>query len=177
MDTKRLIIYHDGSWVGNCYEGGLTKWIHVHRGLTYDALVKLVQDVDRYTIELCSLVYTNSGVARPIIENDNEVSCIMDEDKLIPAVYVTIYQKGPTDYVQNGTTVDQDDDLLQSNFLQQCNQPTPQPGYGGFLQQLAACGSIPISDPIVCTDETINHQKNSQASDTRIVRSTQSKQC
>ncbi|TXG74294.1 hypothetical protein EZV62_002873 [Acer yangbiense] len=27
---------------GNSYEGGLTKWIHVPRGLTYDALVKLV---------------------------------------------------------------------------------------------------------------------------------------
>ncbi|TXG51801.1 hypothetical protein EZV62_024325 [Acer yangbiense] len=61
MDTKRLVIYHGGSWVGNCYEGGLTKWVNVPRGLTYDALVKLVQDVAkvdaaRYTIELCSLV-------------------------------------------------------------------------------------------------------------------------
>ena len=51
--------------------------------MTYDALVKLVQDVakvdaTRYTIELWSLVSTNIGVARPIIENDNEVSCIMD---------------------------------------------------------------------------------------------------
>ena len=82
MDTKRLVIYHGGSWVGNCYEGGLTKWVHVPRGLTYDASVKLVQDVAkvnaaRYTIELCSLVSTNIGVARPIIENDNEVSCMM----------------------------------------------------------------------------------------------------
>ena len=104
MDTKRLVIYHDGSWVGNCYEGVLTKLVHVPRGLTYDALVKLVQDVAkvdaaRYTIELWSLVSMNIGVAQPIIENDNEVSCIMDEDKLIPMVYVTIYQKGPTDYV------------------------------------------------------------------------------
>ena len=61
MDTKRLVIYHGGSWVGNSYEGGLTKWVHVPRCLTYDALVKLVQDVAkvdaaRYTIELCSLV-------------------------------------------------------------------------------------------------------------------------
>ncbi|TXG53674.1 hypothetical protein EZV62_018930 [Acer yangbiense] len=69
------------------------------------------------TIELYSLVCTNSGVARPIIENDNEVSCMMDEDKLTPEVYVTIYQKEPTDY------------------------------------------------PIVCTDETIHDQENSQASD------------
>ncbi|TXG60711.1 hypothetical protein EZV62_015284 [Acer yangbiense] len=104
IDTKRLVIYHGGSWVGNSYEGGLTKWVHVPRGLTYDALVKLVQDVAkvdtaRYTIELCSLVSTNIGVARPIIENDNEVSCMMDEDKFIPAVYVTICQKGPTNCV------------------------------------------------------------------------------
>ncbi|TXG64138.1 hypothetical protein EZV62_011132 [Acer yangbiense] len=170
MDTKRLVIYHGGSLVGNCYKGGLTKWVHVPRGLTYDALVKLVQDVTkvdaaRYTIELCSLVCTNSGVARPIIENDNKVSCMMDKDKLIPEVYVTIYQKGPTDCVQNDTIVDEDDNILQSNFLQQCNQPTPQLGYGEFLQQLVACGSILISDPIVCTDETIHDQENSQASD------------
>ena len=138
MDTKRLVDYHGGSWVGNSYEGGLTKWVHVPRGLTYDALVKLVQDVAkvdaaRYTIELCSLVSTNIGVARPIIENDNEVSCMMDEDKLIPAVYITIYQKGPTDCVYYGTTVDEDDNLLQSNFLQQSYQPTPQHVYGGFV--------------------------------------------
>ncbi|TXG67205.1 hypothetical protein EZV62_008480 [Acer yangbiense] len=61
MDTKRLVIYHGGRWVGNSYEGGLTKWIYIPRGLTYYALVKLVQDVTkvdaaRYTIELCSLV-------------------------------------------------------------------------------------------------------------------------
>ncbi|TXG54110.1 hypothetical protein EZV62_019366 [Acer yangbiense] len=138
MDTKRLVIYHGGSWVGNSYEGGLTKWVHVPRGLTYDALVKLVQDVAkvdtaRYTIELCSLVSTNIGVARPIIENDNEVLCMMDEDKFIPAVYVTICQKGPTDCVQNSTTVDKDDNLLQSNFFQQSYQPTPQAGYDGFV--------------------------------------------
>ncbi|TXG53206.1 hypothetical protein EZV62_022375 [Acer yangbiense] len=158
MDTKRLVIYHGGSWVGNCYEGGLTKLVHVPRGLTYDALVKLIQDVAkvdvakvdvaRYTIQLCTLVSTISGVARPILENDNDVSCMMVEDKLIPEVYVTIYHKRPTDCVQNGTTVDEHDNLLQSNFVQQCNQSTPQPGYSGFVQQLAACGSIPISDPI-----------------------------
>ncbi|TXG53041.1 hypothetical protein EZV62_022210 [Acer yangbiense] len=171
MDTKRLVIYHGGSWVGNRYEGGLIKLVHVPRCLTYDALVKLVQDVAkldaaRCTIELRSVVCTNSGVARPIIENDNEVSCMMDEDKLVPEVYVTINAKGPTVCVQNGTTVDEDDNLLQSIILQQCNQPTTQPGFGGFLQQLAACGSIPISDPIVYTDETIHDQENSQASDT-----------
>ncbi|TXG73466.1 hypothetical protein EZV62_002045 [Acer yangbiense] len=171
IDMKRLVIYHGGSWVGNSYEGGLTKWVHVPRGLTYDALVKLVQDVAkidaaRYTIELCSLVSTNIGVARPIIENDNEVSCMMDEDKSISMVYVTICQKGPTDCVQNGTTVDEDDNLLQSNFFQQSYQPTPQPRYGGFVQQLAAYGSIPISDPIVGIDETIHDQENSQVLDT-----------
>ncbi|TXG73546.1 hypothetical protein EZV62_002125 [Acer yangbiense] len=145
MDTKRLVIYHGGSWVGNCYEGGLTKLVHVPRCLTYEALVKLVQDVAkldaaRYTIELRSVVCTNSGVARPIIENDNEVSCMMDEDKLVPEVYVTINAKGPTVCVQNGTTVDEDDNLLQSIILQQY--------------------------PIVCTDETIHDQENSHASDT-----------
>ncbi|TXG67289.1 hypothetical protein EZV62_008564 [Acer yangbiense] len=135
MDTKRLVIYHGGSWVGNCYEGGLTKLVHVPRCLTYDALVKLVQDVTkldaaRYTIELRLVVCTNSGVARPIIENDNEVSCMMDEDKVVPEVYVTINAKGPTVCVQNGITVDEDDNILQSIILQQCNQPTTQPGFG-----------------------------------------------
>ncbi|KAK2658125.1 hypothetical protein Ddye_011177, partial [Dipteronia dyeriana] len=31
--------------VDNCYEGGMIKWVNVRRGLSYDALVKLVQDV------------------------------------------------------------------------------------------------------------------------------------
>ncbi|KAK0573089.1 hypothetical protein LWI29_002847 [Acer saccharum] len=124
MDTKRLVIYYGGSWVDNSYEGGLTKWVHVLRGLTYDALVKLVQDVAkvdaaRYTIELCSLVFMNIGIAQPIIENDNEVSCMMDEDKFILAVYVTICQKGPTDCVQDGTTAldtDNSNDVLIPNI-------------------------------------------------------------
>ncbi|TXG70564.1 hypothetical protein EZV62_005499 [Acer yangbiense] len=108
----------------------------------------------------------NVGVARPIIENDNEVSCMMDEDKFIPAVYVTICQKGPTDCVHDSTTVDEDDNLLQSNFFQQSYQPTLQPVYGRFVQQLVACGSIPISDAIVGNDETIHDQENSQVLDT-----------
>ena len=68
--------------------------------------------------------------------------------------------------MQNGTTVDEDDNLLQSIFFQQSYQPTPQPGYGGFVQQLAACGSIPISDPIVGIEKTIHDQENSQTLDT-----------
>ncbi|TXG72610.1 hypothetical protein EZV62_001189 [Acer yangbiense] len=151
MDAKRLVIYHGGSWVGNCYEGGLTKWVHVPRGLTYDALVKLVQDVAkvdvaRYTIELCLLVFMNSGAAGPRIENDNEVSCMMDEDKLLPEVYVTISQKLPTDCVQNGTIVEQDDNLLQSKFLQQCNQPTPQSGYGSQVSDTDNPDDVSIPD-------------------------------
>ncbi|KAK2656973.1 hypothetical protein Ddye_010025 [Dipteronia dyeriana] len=45
MDATKLVIHHGGSWAGNCYEGGMTKWVNVLRGVNYDALVKLVQDV------------------------------------------------------------------------------------------------------------------------------------
>ncbi|KAK2655336.1 hypothetical protein Ddye_008388 [Dipteronia dyeriana] len=45
MSATKLVIYHGGSWVGNCYEGGMTKWVNVPRGLSYGVLVKLVQDV------------------------------------------------------------------------------------------------------------------------------------
>ncbi|TXG60805.1 hypothetical protein EZV62_012168 [Acer yangbiense] len=47
--------------------------------MTYDALVKLVQDADKV------------DAAR--IENDNDVSCMMDEDKLLPEVYITVSEK------------------------------------------------------------------------------------
>ncbi|KAK3188837.1 hypothetical protein Dsin_028398 [Dipteronia sinensis] len=96
--AKKLVIHHGGSWAANCYEGGMTKWVHVSIGLTYDDLVKLVQDVakvdaHRSTLELCSLAFTTTGTARPRIENDKDVSCMMDEDKLLLEVYVTISKK------------------------------------------------------------------------------------
>ncbi|KAK3225677.1 hypothetical protein Dsin_005539 [Dipteronia sinensis] len=171
MGAKKLVIYHSGSWVANCYEGGMTKRVHVPIGLTYDGLVKLVQDVakvdgDRYTLELCTLAFMISGIARLRIENDKDVSCMMDEEKLLPEVYVTISKKVATHCVQNGTILEEDENLVQSTFLEQCNLPTPQPVYGGFLRQLAAYGSIPILGPIICNDETIDEERNSQPSDT-----------
>ncbi|KAK3204951.1 hypothetical protein Dsin_018997 [Dipteronia sinensis] len=171
MGVKKLVIHHGGSWAANCYEGGMTKWVHVPIGLTYDDFVKLVQDaakVDahRSTLELCSLAFTTTGTARPRIENDKDVSCMMDEDKLLPEVYVTVSKKVATHCVQNGTILEEDDNLIHSTFLQQCNLPTPQPVYGGFLRQLAACGYIPMLDPIVCNDETIDDEENSESSDT-----------
>ncbi|KAK3189651.1 hypothetical protein Dsin_029212 [Dipteronia sinensis] len=134
MGAKKLVIHHGGSWVANCYEVGMRKWVHVPIGLTYDGLVKLVQDVakvdaDRSTLELCSLAFTTTGITRSRIENDKDVSCMMDKDKLLPEVYVTISKKVATHYVQN------------------------------------ACGSIPLLDPIVCNDETIDDEENSQSSD------------
>ncbi|KAK3221585.1 hypothetical protein Dsin_008610 [Dipteronia sinensis] len=131
MGAKKLVIHHGGSWAANCYEGGMTKWVHVPIGLTYDDLVKLVQDVakvdaHRSTLELCSLTFTTTGTARLRIENDKDVSCMMDEDKLLPEVYVTVSKKVATH----------------------------------------SCGSIPMLDPIVCNDETIDDEENSESSDT-----------
>ncbi|KAK3185021.1 hypothetical protein Dsin_032307 [Dipteronia sinensis] len=165
MGAKKLVIHHGGSWAANCYEGGMTKWVHVLIGLTYDDLVKLVQDVakvevHRSTLELCSLAFTTTGTARLRIDNDKDVSCMMDEDKLLPEVYVTVSKKVATHCVQNGTILEEDDNLVHSTFLQQCNLFTPQPLYDGFLRQLAACGSISMLDPIVCNDETIDDEEN-----------------
>ncbi|KAK2633754.1 hypothetical protein Ddye_028546 [Dipteronia dyeriana] len=91
MDARKLVIHHDGSCVGNCYEGGMTNWVNVLRGVSYYALVKLVDDVAkvdaaRYNLKLWSLAYTTSGTARPRIENDNDVSCMMNIDKLLAEV-------------------------------------------------------------------------------------------
>ncbi|KAK3229738.1 hypothetical protein Dsin_001619 [Dipteronia sinensis] len=171
MGAKKLVIHHGGSWAANCYEGGMTKWVHVPISLTYDDLVKLVQDVakvedHRSTLELCSLAFTTTGTTRPRIENDKDVSCMMDEDKLLPEVYVTVSKKVATHCMQNGTILEEDDNLVHSTFLQQCNLPTPQPVYGGFLQQLETCGSIPMLDLIVCNDETIDDEEYSESSDT-----------
>ncbi|KAK2661382.1 hypothetical protein Ddye_007915 [Dipteronia dyeriana] len=97
IGATKLVIYHSGSWVGNCYEGGMTKWVNVPRGLSYDALVKLVQDVvkvdtARYNLQLCSLAFTNSGTTRPRIENDNDVSCTTET---ISAFFSAIQQTQP----------------------------------------------------------------------------------
>ncbi|KAK2655368.1 hypothetical protein Ddye_008420 [Dipteronia dyeriana] len=93
MDATKLVIHHGGSWVGNCYEGGMTKWVNVLKGVSYDVLVKLVQDVAkvdvaRYNLQLWSLAFTISSTAHPRIENDNDVSCMMNVDKT--QVYVTM---------------------------------------------------------------------------------------
>ncbi|KAK2638718.1 hypothetical protein Ddye_026513 [Dipteronia dyeriana] len=119
-------------------------------------------DADSYTLELCLLAFMNSGTARPRIENDKDVSCMMNEDKILFKGYVTGSMKVATHCVHNGTIMEEDDSLLQSMFLQQCNQPTPQPLHDGFHQQLTTCESIPILDPI---DETIDDQDNSQSLD------------
>ncbi|KAK2656718.1 hypothetical protein Ddye_009770 [Dipteronia dyeriana] len=143
--------------MGNCYEGCMTKWVNVLRCVSYDGLVKLVEDVvkvyvakvyvARYNLQLWSLVFTISGTARPRIKNDNDVSCMMNVDKLLPEVFVSVSAKETTDCVQ-------DDNL--------CNLPTSQPVYGGFLRQLVGYGSIPIVDPNVCNDETIDDEENNQ---------------
>ncbi|KAK2659084.1 hypothetical protein Ddye_005617 [Dipteronia dyeriana] len=142
----------------------MTKWVNVPRGVSYDALVKLVQDVAkvdvaRYNLQLCSLAFIISATACPRIENDNDVSCMMNKDKLLPEVFVSVSMKEATDCVQ-------DDNLVQSTFLDQCNLPTSQPVYGGFLRQLTTCGSIPIVDQTVYNYETINDQENSQSPNT-----------
>ncbi|KAK2656421.1 hypothetical protein Ddye_009473 [Dipteronia dyeriana] len=56
----------------------MTKSVNVRRCVSYDALVKLVQDVvkvdaARYNLQLCSLAITISGTAHPRIENDNDI--------------------------------------------------------------------------------------------------------
>ncbi|KAK2652620.1 hypothetical protein Ddye_012476 [Dipteronia dyeriana] len=75
--------------MGNCYEGGMTKWVNVPICVSYDGLVKLVEDVvkvdvARYNLQLWSLVFTIRGTIRQRIENDNDVSCMMNVDKLLP---------------------------------------------------------------------------------------------
>ncbi|KAK2642683.1 hypothetical protein Ddye_024446 [Dipteronia dyeriana] len=150
MDATKLVIHHGGSWVSNCYEGGMKKWVTVPRCVSYDGLVKLVEDVAkvdvvRYNLQLWSLAFTISGTARPRIENDNDVSCMMNVDKLLPEVFVSVSAKEATDCVQ-------DDNL--------CKLPTSQPVYDGFLRQLAGYGSIPIVDSSVCNDETIDVEEN-----------------
>ncbi|KAK2642171.1 hypothetical protein Ddye_023934 [Dipteronia dyeriana] len=62
MDATKLVIYHGGSWVGNCYEGGMTKLVNVPICVSYDALVKLVEDVAkvdvaRYNLQLWPLAF------------------------------------------------------------------------------------------------------------------------
>ncbi|KAK2648781.1 hypothetical protein Ddye_016270 [Dipteronia dyeriana] len=152
MDEMKLVIHHGGSWMSNCYEGGMIKWVNVPRCVSYDGLVKLVEDVvkvdvARYNLQLWSLAFTISGTVRPRIENDNDMSCMMNVDKLLPEVFVSVSAKETADCVE-------DDNL--------CNLPTSQPVYGGFLRQLAGYGSIPIVDPSVFNDETIDNEENNQ---------------
>ncbi|KAK2637544.1 hypothetical protein Ddye_032336 [Dipteronia dyeriana] len=50
----------------------------------------------------------NSDTVRPRIENNNDMSCMMDEDKPLPEVCVTVLKKVATDYVQNDLIDDQE---------------------------------------------------------------------
>ncbi|KAK2661570.1 hypothetical protein Ddye_000144 [Dipteronia dyeriana] len=120
--------------------------------VSYDCLVKLVEDVAkvnvaRYNLQLWSLVFTISGIAHPRIENDNDMSCMMNVDKLLPEVFVSVSAKETTDCVQY-------DNLF--------NLPTSEPVYGGFFRQLGRCGSIPIVELSICNNETIEDKENNK---------------
>ncbi|KAK2658167.1 hypothetical protein Ddye_004700 [Dipteronia dyeriana] len=123
MDETKLAIHHGGSWVGNCYEGGMTKWVNVPRCVSYDGLVKLVEDVAkvdvaRYNLQLWSLAFTISGTAHPRIVNDNDVSCMMNADKLLSEIFVSVSVKEMTNYpsVCNDETIDDEENNQLSDI-------------------------------------------------------------
>ena len=137
----------------NFYEGGETEFLRVHRNLTYDELLMVVQgvanvDLKRFTIELRTLVDTGVRLrpARPKIKDDSDVEMLLCDDQHVPEVYVSAVEKVSAEPSHMGV-------------------PTVQPIYQTFLQQLAAqfpsvggsnnvCGSIPTTNPSF--DQTVN---------------------
>ena len=86
--------------MGNFYEVGETEFLIVHRNLTYDELLRVVQgvanvDLRRFTIELRPLV--DIGVrlrpARPKIKDDSNVEMLLCDDQHVPEVYVSAVRK------------------------------------------------------------------------------------
>ncbi|KAK2648993.1 hypothetical protein Ddye_016482 [Dipteronia dyeriana] len=157
MGARKLVIHHGGSWVDNCYNGGMTKWVNVRISVSYDSLVKFVQDVvkvdiARYNLQLCSLAFTISGTTHPRIENDNDVSCMMNEDKILPEVFVSVSMKETTDCVQ-------DDNLVQSTFLDQCNLPTSQPMYNGFLSRIGTALGAGVLNTLLGNIPPVKHMR------------------
>ncbi|TXG69643.1 hypothetical protein EZV62_004578 [Acer yangbiense] len=152
-DPTKLVITYGGKWVGNFYEGGETEFLKVHKNLTYDELLRVVQgvanvDLRRFTIELRTLVDTSVRLrpARPKIKDDSDVEMLLCDDQHVPEVYVSVIEKVSAEPGHVGV-------------------PTVQPIYQTFLQQLAAqfpstggsnnvWGSIPTIDPSY--DQTVN---------------------
>ncbi|TXG55486.1 hypothetical protein EZV62_020742 [Acer yangbiense] len=72
-DPTKLVITYGGKWVENFYESDETEFLKVHRNLTYNELVKVVQgvaniDLTRFTIVLRTLVdNTPNGAHRRLI--------------------------------------------------------------------------------------------------------------
>ncbi|TXG62181.1 hypothetical protein EZV62_013544 [Acer yangbiense] len=152
-DPTKLVITYGGKWVGNFYEGGETEFLKVHRNLSYDELLRVVQgvanvDLRRFTIELRTLVDTGVRFrpARPKIKDDSDVEMLLCDDQHVPEVYVSAVEKVSAERGHVGV-------------------PTVQPIYQTFSQQLAAqfpsgggsnnvWGSIPTTNPSF--DQTMN---------------------
>ncbi|TXG52692.1 hypothetical protein EZV62_021861 [Acer yangbiense] len=152
-DPTKLVITYGGKWVGNFYEGGETEFLKVHKNLTYDELLRVVQgvanvDLRRFTIDLRTLVDTGVRLrpARPKIKDDSDVEMLLCDDQHVPEVYVSVVEKVSAEPGHVGV-------------------PTVQPIYQTFSQQLAAqfpsaggsnnvWGSIPTTDPSF--DQTVN---------------------
>ncbi|TXG68965.1 hypothetical protein EZV62_003900 [Acer yangbiense] len=152
-DPTKLVITYGGKWVGNFYEGGETEFLKVHRNLSYDELLKVVQgvanvDLRRFTIELRTLVDTGVRFrpAQPKIKDDSDVKMLLCDDQHVPEVYVSAVEKVSAERGHVGV-------------------PIVQPIYQTFSQQLAAqfpsgggsnnvWGSIPTTNPSF--DQTMN---------------------
>ncbi|TXG69381.1 hypothetical protein EZV62_004316 [Acer yangbiense] len=99
-DPTKLVITYGGKWVGNFYKGGETEFLKVHKNLTYDELLRVVQgvanvDLRRFTIELRTLVDTGVRLrpARPKIKDDSDVEMLLCVDQHVPEVYVSVVEK------------------------------------------------------------------------------------
>ncbi|EOY32502.1 Uncharacterized protein TCM_040459 [Theobroma cacao] len=91
----RLVIRHDGQWVDGIYKGGESRMRKVKSDLSYEGLMKLVEDVvgvnsEIDEIELHALISTPGELSRPIIKDDEDAALILLEQRNVPVVYVNI---------------------------------------------------------------------------------------
>ncbi|KAK3218690.1 hypothetical protein Dsin_012660 [Dipteronia sinensis] len=101
MGDLRLLISHGGQWFGQNYEGGDSEMAFVPPDLTYNGLIKTVEDIvtfdsSTFNIELRAIMNTSGRRTIVRIKNDRDVSFLMQEERVIPEAYVTIVGRDQT---------------------------------------------------------------------------------
>ncbi|KAK2638774.1 hypothetical protein Ddye_026569 [Dipteronia dyeriana] len=103
MDRVRLFISYNGRWEqlpnrSQRFLGSDNQEMYVSRNMIYEELVSIVQtvvkyDVNKYIADLQSISIVPGRTCRTFIRNDDDVLFMLEEDRMIPQVCVSLTEK------------------------------------------------------------------------------------